>query len=102
MSGIKDDEVDYAGEASFHMPGRVTISIERFNHLIALQADHARWREGLERMAGAQHQMTILAAWPFALSMTQMDAASNIITGCMVVAENLLAGRRWNEREKPG
>ncbi len=87
------------GEVHFDGAGHATISADEFNRLVAAAHENTRWREGLERMAGATHQPTILMAWPFALSREQIVAATYIIDGCMVVAENLLAGRRWNEKE---
>jgi hypothetical protein len=99
--GLKDAEVVYAGEASFDGAGRVTIGLEEFNRFVAMEAEHVRWKHGLDAMAGAKHQTAILATWPFALSHAQIEVASLIIDGCMVVAENLLAGRRWDEKKKP-
>lgn len=98
MSTSKPD-VLYSGEVHFDGAGHATVSVGEFNRLVAAANENTRWREGLERMAVAKHQPAILAHWPFALSHTQIDAATYIIDGCMVVAENLLAGRRWNEKE---
>jgi len=89
-------EILYDGDVSFDGLGHATVSVAEFNRLAAAVREVGQIREGLERMAGANGNMTILAAWPWVLSEEQCDVAAKIIDGLTRIADNLLAGKTWD------
>ncbi len=68
--------------------------------LLRLHADRTRLREGLERMAGAKGNATILASWPWVLSTEQATVAGRLVDGVMQIAQNLLDGKTWDGKSE--